>query len=359
MGAVALQDYRIRAEGAVGEFAERIESVEGMPLSSVSYRDLITLNDLAINCGSALLRLRASMFAEKRKHEAEKKQVALGHEREVVEIKRKATEQMEIAARDCKAAQDVVKRKAQEDYDGLCKMYNEKRPDFERMHVPMPRTPSLSEKISAAGETGPGVSQALSDWMSNAAIPSPNAPLYGWSYAGSSVVLGFLLESFLSGFFLALVVPASLYFLFIKAQLKLQELGPALERDRARIVRRMDDPIGAATKRLNARREAINSTLTKELEEIAEKQTKDADRLRVSHESSKAELKDAITSLDARMISLFSRLTKLEAEWQAHNRQATSAFSEKPLEWEVPAPKILRIGTLGLTEKSLVQMASS
>ncbi len=359
MGAVALQDYRAGAEAAVREFAERVEGAESKPISSVSYRDFIFLNDLAINCGSALLRLRASVFAEKRKHEAAKKQVVLGHEREVVEIKRMATEQMEIAARDFKAAQDVVNRKAQEDYDVLCKMYNGKRPDFERMHVPMPRTPSLSEKIGSAGETGPGVSQALSDWMSYAAIPSPNAPLYGWSYAGSSVVLAFLLESLVAGFFLGLVVPAALYFLFIKAQLKLQELGPALERDRARIVSRMADPIGAASNRLNARREAINLTLTKELEQFAEKQAKDAERLKSSHESTMAEVKQAITSIDAKMLSLFSRMTKLEAEWQAYNRQSTLAFSEKPLDWEVAAPKILRLGTLSLTDRGLVQIASS
>ena len=359
MGAAALHHYRAEADAAVRELADRIEGTVSKPISALSYNELITINDLAVNCGSALLRLRASVFAEKRKHEVEKKQAALSHEREVVEIKRMAAEQMEIAARDFKAATDVVKRKAQEDYDDLCKLYNQKRLDFERMHVPMKGVPSFSEKIGVAGEMGRNFHQALSEWMSYAAIPSPNVPLYGWSYAGASVVLGFLMGNLFAGFIVGLAVPVSLYLLFIKAQLKLQELWPALERDRARIVGRMEDPIGAASKRLNERRSAINSTLTSELERIAEKQAKDAERLKSIHESTMAELKHTITSVDAKMLSLFSRLTKFEAEWQAYNRQSTLAFSEKPLDWEVPAPKIMRLGTLSLTERGLVQLASS
>jgi hypothetical protein len=349
-------DYEAVASVSARELASRLGAAERMPSLSVSYSDLIILNDLVAKCGSDMLKLRASAFAKQREHDAALAEAALRHDRDISAIKQLAVGQKDIALRDFEGIRHTIRHSAQKDYDVLCKMYNAEKANFERMKVPMPRTSSLSQATSSA-DAGISFMQALSEWKAHMVIPSPNAPLYVWSYLGVSVALGLILESFVAGFVLGLVVPTALYLLFIKAQLKLQSLAPALDRDRAKIARRMEDSLREASKRLNPRQESIDAILGKELAEHEEKKAKDLQNLRSGHESALAKLKHAVSSIDAEMLELLVRLRRLEAAWQLENRQAAAAFSEKSLEWEVPAPRLLRLGNLSLTSKALVQGA--
>lgn len=351
------REHTAAASASAKELASRLEAAERIPVQPLSFADLISLNDLAVGCGGELLRLRASIFAEQRHHDEALVQSALRHDRDVSATNQMCAEQREIAIRDFKAAKEVISRKAAEEYETLCKRFNEKLSDFTAMKLAMPRTPSFSEATSSENSEI-GLARALSDWDSQMITRSPGGALYGWSYAGATLVFGFMLENLFAGLVPGAIVPVAIYLLFIKSQLKLQKLRPALASDGARIAKRTKDPIEAARMRMNVRCEELDARLAKELAELEDRQSRVLNGLKSDHESVMSQLKQSAYSLDEEMLGLFDRVKRLEVAWQTENRQSVAPLSGKPMDWEVPAPRLLRLGSLSLTSQGLIQRAS-
>ena len=352
-----LRDHTAAASASARELASRLDAIERLPVHSVSYDALVVLNDLAVKCGCDLLRLRASVFAERRNHNVALEQAAIRHNKEGSAAKQRSSEQKEVAMRDFEATRDLVKRKAEEEYNELCKLYCAKRPDFEAMKVAMPHPPSFSEAASSQ-DTGVRLKQALSDWDSQMVTTSPDAKAYGWLYAGTSVVTAYMMQNLAIGLFLGLIAPVAMYLLVERAKAKLRNFALALAQDGARIAKRMEDPVSAATKRWDARRAEIDAGRAKELAELEKRQAYAMHSLESAHVSVMSGLQQAASALDTEMLGLLDRVKRFESVWQQENRQAVAAFSEKPLEWEVPAPRLLRLGSLSMTAQVLVHRAS-
>jgi len=339
------------------ELASRLEAAERIPVNSLSFAEIVSLNDLAIQCGGNLLRLRASAFAEQRHHEAKQLQAALRHDKEISATKQMCAEQREIAVSEFQMAKDAITRQANEAYDDLCKEFEKRKGDFERLRLPL-RTPPTLHEAQSSEDAWISFHQALSDWEPYRAIPAPNAALYFLPYLAFVTILSLMLGSVGGSIVLGLVFPGGMYGLFILSQLKLQRIEPALVGDGVRIRDRMEAPILSAQKRLNARFADLDVRLRKELEEVEGRHSRALYSLKNDQNSIMCRLKETVHSLDEESLRLFHRLTTVEAAWYTENYQAVAPCSAKPNDWTIPAPRLLRLGSLSLTSQNLIELSS-